>query len=180
LFSRKAYIRRKSKFSQPQLTEIDNQLQQLLQQDSERLSKTHFFHGRYENIYLDAPASDCGLDTLDSLIDESLNNAADLLQTDKSELKIGYWFNLMQPGQVTTLHRHDDFDELLSGVVYLAVPEHSGDLILQVNNQEIVIPPVSGDFVYFSPETPHRVSENLSTRHRLSIGMNIGPRSSLH
>jgi quercetin dioxygenase-like cupin family protein len=99
-----------------------------------------------------------------------------MLDTTPDQLRIGYWFNRMQPGQITTLHRHDDFDELISGVVYLKVPDNSGDLVLVVDDQEIALQPVAGNFVYFSPETPHRVEENRSDSRRLAIGMNIGPR----
>lgn len=62
---------------------------------------------------------------------ESFSFCADILKVDTDKLKIGYWFNLMQPGDVTTLHRHDDLGELISGVIYLTVPENFGDLLLK-------------------------------------------------
>lgn len=174
VFSQSPYIRCKSTLSDSRLRSIDTYLQELMQQDSSRLRKTHYFHGRHENIYIDSPSAS-GNEDLDFLIDESLTLCAELLGMNKQQLKIGYWFNLMEPGQLTTLHRHDDYDELMSGVVYLLVPEDSGDLILQVNGNEVSLSPVSGNFIYFSPKTPHRVSINRSNSRRLSIGMNVGP-----
>ena len=105
---------------------------------------------------------------------ESLSFCAELLDVNNEELSIGYWFNLMQPGHITTLHTHDNLNELISGVVYLTVPEDSGDLVLQTDNREINLTPITGNYIFFDPETPHLVTKNNSSRHRLSIGMNIG------
>lgn len=135
------------------------------------MRKTHYFHQRYENIYLTSIQNS----DLKRLIDEGLNYAASILDMQQGDLHIGYWFNLMQPGDVTTLHSHDELDELISGVVYLTVPENSGDLILQTSTQQITLKPSPGHYFFFDPATPHRVTENLSSSHRLSIGMNIGP-----
>ncbi|MBC8212650.1 MAG: 2OG-Fe(II) oxygenase [Gammaproteobacteria bacterium] len=171
LFSQTPYIRRISQLSASQLSAIDRYLQQQLEQNANNLKKTHYFHQRFENIYLKTIQNT----DLERLLEESLGYCAELLGMCTDELKIGYWFNLMQPGHVTTLHRHDDFDELISGVIYLSVPENSGDLVLETPEQSIVIKPVSGNFIFFDPATPHRVTENRSEHYRLSIGMNIGP-----
>ena len=79
---------------------------------------------------------------------------------------------------VTETLGKDDLDELVSAVVYLKVPQNSGDLILKSPAQTIRLQPVSGHYVFFDPATPHAVTENLSTEHRLSIGMNFGLTSS--
>ncbi len=170
IFSQAPYVRRISRLTPHQLTDIDQYLHNLLQHEDGKLKKTHFFNQRYENIYLKSiehPA-------LSSLIGESLELCADLLQTKPDELSISYWFNLMEPGHSTTLHRHDDLDELISGVVYLTVPENSGDLIIEDIDQKITLKPVIGNFIFFDPTTPHAVTENKSSSHRLSIGMNFG------
>jgi len=173
-FSSAPYTRRISQLTIDQLNDIDQYLQALLAQNSPNLKQTHYFHGRHENIYLQQ--SDHA--DLNALMAESLIFCADILNAPADELTIGYWFNLMNPGDVTTMHRHDDFDELISGVVYLKVPEKSGDLILQPKGEdEIVLTPITGNFIYFDPATPHAVSENQSNEHRLSIGMNIGLRA---
>ena len=170
-FSISPYTRRISQLSTDQLSAIDQYLQILLEQDSPHLKHSHYFHGRHENIYLQQhDQSD-----LNALLDESLAYGAEILQVPTKELGIGFWFNLMLPGHVTTLHRHDDFDELISGVVYLKVPENSGNLILQPKGEdEIILSPIAGNTIYFDPTTPHAVTQNKSDQHRLSIGMNIG------
>lgn len=170
VFSDSPYIRRISRLSHAKLSCIDNYLQILLKENSELLKKTHYFHDRFENIYLNR----CEHPDLNELMAESLKFCAGILEADSVKLKIGYWFNLMQPGDVTTLHRHDDLDELISGVIYLAVPQHSGNLILKVEEQEIIVTPELGNYIFFDPATPHAVSKNQSASHRLSIGMNIG------
>ena len=170
-FADAPYTRRISQLTSSQLENIDRWLQQLLAEDSPLLRQTHYFHGRHENIYLQQHDHE----DLKQLMAESIEFCAEMLDAPSVELSIGYWFNLMQPGDVTTLHRHDDFDELVSGVVYLTVPENSGDLILHPKGEaEIRLTPIPANYIYFDPTTPHAVSENLSDQHRLSIGMNIG------
>ena len=171
LFKDAPYTRRISQLSPDQLHSIDRYLEQLLAEDAPQLRQTHYFHGRHENIYLEQHENA----DLRQLIEESLGYCAEMLKVTPQQLSISYWFNRMLPGHVTTLHRHDDFDELISGVVYLKVPENSGDLILQpADGEEIVLSPITGNYLYFDPTTPHAVSENRSDQHRLSIGMNIG------
>jgi hypothetical protein len=82
----------------------------------------------------------------------------------------------MPPGAVTTVHSHDDYDELLSGVYYVSVPQNSGNLIIQQQNRQYVITPQQGMFVFFAPDALHEVSENMSAEDRLSIGINFGKR----
>lgn len=170
IFLNTPYLRRISLLTENQLSNIDQYLQTLLQKDAENLNKTHFFHDRYENIYLENSSNE----DLNRLMTESLEICAQLLEVDIGELDIGYWFNLMAPGHVTTLHTHDNLNELISGVVYLTVPENSGDLLLNSGDTEIILKPVTGNYIFFDPETPHRVTKNNSISHRLSIGMNIG------
>ncbi|MBT3205364.1 MAG: hypothetical protein HOM14_10155 [Gammaproteobacteria bacterium] len=170
IFLESPYLRRITGLAESQLSSIDQYLQTLLQQDADILNKTHFFHDRYENIYLE----NCNNSDLNDLMSESLGFCAELLEVNKDELDIGYWFNLMAPGHVTTLHTHDNLNELISGVVYLTVPDDSGDLVLQTGDQEISLTPVTGNYIFFNPETPHLVTKNNSPTHRLSIGMNIG------
>jgi len=175
LFSTSTFLQKVSTLSQDQLANIDTYLQSLLISDSDLLKKTHYFHDRYENLYL----KDHNQKDLTQLIEEALSLCAELLHTEIEALSISYWFNLMGPGHVTTLHRHDDWDELISGVVYLTVPEHSGNLVLQKTGQLIEIEPRSGHYIFFDPSTPHAVKENKSQQHRLSIGMNIGLKTGL-
>ena len=133
--------------------------------------KTHQFMGRYENIYIGADK----IPAINSILDKVTEIAADILDEPKENLKAGLWFNVMGSGDRTTLHRHDDDDELLSAVYYVKVPENSGNLILEKKPMRTVVTPQESMFVFFPPNMPHEVSENLSDENRVSLGINIGP-----
>ncbi len=175
LFSQDLYFRHHSSLSQKQWKAIDSFLITQLTIESDLLKKTHFFHERYENLYLEKEHHA----DLNLLIAEALSIVSGMINTPLKDLSMSFWFNLMQPGDRTTLHRHDDWDELVSGVFYLTVPEHSGNLVLHDKNQLIEIAPVAGDYIFFDPTTLHEVKPNQSKHHRLSIGMNIGLKSGL-
>ncbi len=139
----------------------------------ENVLRTHLFDGRYENIYL----NEQHIPELSPLIEEATQLAAEILKV--KNLRAGYGFNDMPPGATTTLHTHDDDDELLSGVYYVNVPENSGKLIIYDDSDKnhpetIEITPTAGEFVFFKPDVRHEVSRNNSTKHRLSIGINFG------
>ena len=137
------------------------------------IRKTHLFEGRYENIYLD----ESHIPQLKPLIEEATELAMKVLKEDgidATRLRAGYWFNYMPPGATTTLHTHDDDDELLSCVYYVSVPEDSGNLIIYDGKEKIEIDSQTGNFVFFKPQVRHEVSRNNSSESRLSIGMNFG------
>ena len=138
--------------------------------DEDFKEKTHLFHGRYENIYLEVNK----LPELGVIIDTALENAANILNIKKENLAFGFWLNAMAAGDVTTAHTHDDDDEVLSCVYYIKVPNDSGDLIITKNNKKIIIKPKEGNFIFFSPDTLHEVSKNKSEQSRLSIAFNFG------
>jgi hypothetical protein len=143
------------------------------QKDKEDVRKTHLFGGRFENIYL----NEKHIPQLKTLIDEAVAHAEQILNV--KGLRAGYWFNDMPPGSSTTLHTHDDDDELLSAVYYVYVPEDSGNLIIyndSINGDDakIEIQSRTGDFIFFKPDIRHEVSKNKSAEHRLSIGINFG------
>ncbi len=147
----------------------------LVQQNKNDIRKTHLFEGRYENIYL----NEQHIPELKFIINEAIDLAESILH--KKNIRAGYWFNYMPPGATTTLHTHDDDDELLSAVYYVYVPENSGNLILyddlkSGHRETIEIPSRTGDFIFFKPDIRHEVSKNNSTEHRLSIGINFGQR----
>ena len=139
----------------------------------EDVIRTHLFHDRYENIYL----NEQHIPELAPLIAEATQLAEEILHLEN--LRAGYWFNYMPPGATTTLHTHDDDDELLSGVYYVHVPQDSGNLLIyddtdKSHPETIEIIPETGRFIFFGPDVRHEVSRNNSTEHRLSIGMNFG------
>lgn len=131
--------------------------------------RTHLFNGRYENIYLTAEHIPALADIL-NIIEK---HARTVLRRD--DIQSGYWFNHMPSGAVTTRHRHDDYDELLSGVYYIYTPENSGDLILYDGEPPTCITPITGQLIFFPPDLDHEVTANRSDRERLSIGINFGP-----
>jgi hypothetical protein len=140
----------------------------LNQYNNADIRKTHLFEGRYENIYL----NEQHIPELTPLINEAVELAENILNI--KNLRAGYWFNYMPPGATTTLHTHDDDDELLSCVYYVKVPENSGNLIIYDKSEKIEIESRTGDFIFFKPDIPHEVTKNNSTEHRLSIGFNFG------
>ena len=139
------------------------------QRDAPETRKTHHFGGRYENIYIARER----IPALAPILDTAAAAAAAIVSAS-APLRVGFWFNDMRPGHETTLHTHDDNDELLSGVFYLTVPEGSGDLLLGRPGEQRAIPPLVSSFVFFSPRLPHAVGKNRSDAQRLSIGMNFG------
>jgi len=139
--------------------------------DSEATRKSHHFFGRYENIYIDTDK----IPALSQILDTAKKYSAEILNCKACDLKAGLWFNVMNAGDKTTLHRHDDDDELLSAVYYVKVPENSGELHLTKSAVDIIVTPQEGRFVFFPPDFPHEVSENVSEECRISLGINIGP-----
>jgi len=139
--------------------------------DHDMLRRSHFFGGRFENLYLDHER----IPALGLVLTQATTFAASLLGMPEQALKRGFWFNDMGPGQSTSKHDHDEYDELLSGVYYIHVPENSGSLIIHDRHCQTTVNPKSGMFVFFAPAVLHSVSSNQSNERRLSIGMNFGP-----
>jgi hypothetical protein len=133
--------------------------------------RTHWMRDRYENTYIDAAR----IPALQLVIAAAAHYARQLL--GREELKFGYWFNEMQPGQRTTLHSHDEADELLSCVYYVTAPALGGRLELHDEPALLYVEPTPGLFVFFAPQLPHAVEPNRSQQLRLSVAFNFGPAS---
>lgn len=138
--------------------------------DEQVTRKTHYFAGRYENIYVDANA----ISELKTLIERAKQLAAEIIEKDIDTLKIGFWINTMYQGHTTSLHCHEDGDELLSGVYYVKVPENSGQFIYQLDGEKHSLDPEEGTFLFFSPSLLHEVTEHHSEQPRISIAFNVG------
>jgi hypothetical protein len=138
---------------------------------TDRARQTHFFAGRFENIYLDK----ADIPEIAVVLDMLRQQAGQLLDIPADELKVGFWFNAMQPGQQTSLHHHDEDDELLSAAYYIRVPENSGNLVLHDADRRVSIQPQAGKLVMFAPDVLHEVTMHNGTGLRLSVGMNVGP-----
>ena len=139
--------------------------------DDESIKRTHFFGGRYENIYIDSSS----IPEIRQVLDTAINHAAEILGMPATHLKAGLWFNAMGKGEATTAHRHDDDDELLSAVYYVKIPDQSGQISLFEKNFTLTVKPEAGMFVFFPPDMLHEVSANQNDDIRLSLGINIGP-----
>lgn len=133
--------------------------------------RNHFLGGRYENLYVVLDA----IPEMRVILDLATAQAADILNRPKKDLRLGWWLNIMQPGDCTYPHTHDDADELLSGVYYIVVPPRSGKLLLTKGAQRAEVEPRVGRFVYFKPDVLHEVTRNESGRPRISVGFNVGP-----
>jgi hypothetical protein len=138
---------------------------------TDRVRRTHYHAGRFENIYLD----ETDIPEIAVLLELLQQQAANSLGIAVDELKAGFWFNAMQAGQRTSLHHHDENDELLSAVYYIRVPENSGNLVLHAGDRRVSIEPQEGRLVMFAPDVLHEVTPHKGTGLRLSVGMNVGP-----
>lgn len=141
--------------------------------DDPDLRRSHQFEGRYENVYIPEDR----IPAVRQVLEAAIAGTRVLLGTHEP-LRAGLWFNAMEPGHRTLMHRHDDDDELMSAVYYVQVPEHSGDLILEQNRRRLQVHPEAGKMVFFPPNLPHEVTLNESQGMRLSLGINIGPADS--
>jgi hypothetical protein len=144
----------------------------LRQEDFTR--RSHFFGGRYENLYLDRGR----IPELASVLGHIEACARRILDANARPLRVGFWFNAQGPGQSTTEHTHEEDDELLSGVYYVLAPKHAGDLVLLDGVLTIRVAPEAGTCLFFPPSLAHRVEVNRSEHQRLSIAFNVGPGSS--
>ena len=140
--------------------------------DDPELERTHYFQGRYENVYVPRKR----MPAVELVLQAAVSGAAAFLERPEQGLSVGFWMNEMGPGHVTMPHSHDDDDELLSAVYYISVPRNSGRLVLRQGDASTTVTPREGLFVFFPPDVVHEVTENKSQETRLSIGMNFGVR----
>ncbi|MDH3406071.1 MAG: 2OG-Fe(II) oxygenase family protein [Gammaproteobacteria bacterium] len=138
--------------------------------DQAVVRRNHYLGGRYENIYVSLES----IPELRVILDLATALAAHILMRPKNHLALGWWLNIMQPGERTFPHMHDDADELLSGAYYIDVPPGSGKLLLVRDNRRIEVETHTGMFVFFSPGVLHQVTRNESDRARISVGFNVG------
>jgi uncharacterized RmlC-like cupin family protein len=133
--------------------------------------RTHYFGGRFENLYLDRDR----IPELQTVLDRAEACARQILAWGSRPLRCGFWLNAQGSGQSTSEHTHEEIDELLSGVYYLRVPEGSGDIVLTAGRLTMHVTPEAGMFLFFPPSLSHRVEINRSGELRLSLAFNFGP-----
>ncbi len=141
--------------------------------DAPTTHKSHFFGERYENIYPAITALPQLLPLRDAILIHVCQQT-NIPAEDTDALRFGFWFNLMQPGHSTSMHTHEDAEEIVSGVCYLQVPEGSGAIVFVVDGEEHRRMPQAGDILLFPPSLPHAVDTNHSPQARLSLAFNIG------
>lgn len=132
--------------------------------------RSHFIAGRFENLYLQRGL----IPGLAEVLSFAEGAARDILG-HPGPLRCGFWLNAMEAGHTTSEHTHEENDELLSAVYYVAAPPDSGDLVLRDGPLLVRLAPSPGRFLFFPPALPHWVETNRSPGLRLSIGMNFGP-----
>ena len=157
----------------PDAAEINRQIMEAyLQLRTEDLKRrSHFFGGRFENLYLDREQ----IPSIGGMLAQAEHYAKNMLQLPDHALRSGFWINDMGPDEVTSEHDHDEYDEQLSGVYYVQVPADSGELVIVDKYSRTLLTPQAGMFVFFAPAVRHAVSVNRSGERRVSIGMNFGP-----
>ena len=144
------------------------------EKEGSEVRQTHHFDGRFENTYIDRSR----VPEIAPVVELARRCAQGLLGLQA--LHLGFWFNEMRPGERTSLHSHEELDELLSAVYYVDAPPESGRLILHDAPATIVITPEPGLLVLFPPDVPHEVEHNASRSTRLSIAFNFGPSSAVN
>lgn len=137
------------------------------------VKRSHHFGGRYENLYIERDR----IPAIQLVLAQAEEYAKTILQAQQP-IRSGFWFNDMGPGQSTSEHDHDEYDELLSGVYYVQVPEKSGNLMILDQYSRTEVNSQAGMFVFFAPTVLHSVSANNSSQRRISLGMNFGPAAS--
>ena len=131
--------------------------------------QSHLESGRYENTYIARDA----IPEIAPLCEAVVGAARTILR--REELKLGFWFNAMGPGERTARHNHEEEDELLSCVYYLQTPPGCGDLLVYERGEVIRVQPREGRCVFFPPKLAHEVEQNRSGKQRLSVAFNFGP-----
>ena len=139
------------------------------ERDGPRSRQSHLESGRYENTYIERQA----IPEIAPLCEAAVRAAQAIL--GREQLKYGFWFNAMQPGERTARHNHEEQDELLSCVYYLRTAPRCGDLLVYHRDGIERITPRAGRFVFFPPRLAHEVEENRSEVQRLSLAFNFGP-----
>ena len=138
---------------------------------ADQIRQSHHFAGRFENTYIE----EADIPEMATVLSVMKQQAGQWLGVPADTLKAGFWFNAMEAGQRTTLHHHDENDELLSAVYYIRVPENSGELVLHAEGSQVSIAPQAGKLVMFAPSVLHEVTPHLGSGLRLSVAMNVGP-----
>jgi hypothetical protein len=83
----------------------------------------------------------------------------------------GIWFNVNGPGHSNRMHRH--YVNSTTAVLYVQVPQNSGNVLFQQGQQQLSITPYPGLLLTFPSDIMHGVGENKSELSRISVAFNL-------
>ena len=148
-------------------------------QNIENTTFSHKINGRWENQYISIQY----FPQLKKLFRSACSKGKAILEKSLmipyKELGLAmdeFWFNIAAPGESTGWHDHKERSEL-SGVYYLHVPNHSGDIHFRKKDDdetfEWEIKSQTGKLILFDSNIEHSVPENKSEENRISIAFNL-------
>jgi hypothetical protein len=83
-----------------------------------------------------------------------------------------YWSHIHQPLESAWLHHHKPYS--LSFVYYVSVPNNSGSIVFEFENEQYyTLTPTESVFILFPSWVKHKVTKNLSDSIRISIAGNF-------
>ena len=108
---------------------------------------------------------------------QNLNNLFFKAFQNPLQIIKGMWINISPHGCYNDIHTHGFDPRLISGVIYLQVPENSGEIEFRnplMLSEPVTHFPVAKEVLLFSQNIPHQVKPNLSQEDRISIAFNYG------
>jgi hypothetical protein len=94
-----------------------------------------------------------------------------LIETITKKTTRRFWFNVNGSGHYNKWHRH--FNDCYVAVLYIKVPENSGNIEFRQDELLKQITPKPGLLLVFPGTLEHRVLPNLSNEFRISLATNI-------
>jgi len=164
----------------PEISEASRKtIIQHFKSQKEKSTKTHFLHGRWENLYLnahDVPEVRHCFNAAITLGKRMMNKSFIIPHQGLGFSFDEYWFNEALPGEKTGWHNHKE-SAALSGVYYLDVPEKSGNIQFRTKINEgwdtKTIQSKTGMMILFDSTLDHSVEINNSLKPRLSLAFNL-------
>jgi hypothetical protein len=114
------------------------------------------------------------------LINQLYNTIINLFKNPNTKL-ISMWGNISPPNAFNQIHTHNHsissyHNTDISGVLYLKVPENSGEITFYdplFVSKNYTVKPKEKDILLFHQHLPHSVNPNYSKEDRISIAFNF-------
>ena len=142
-------------------------------------NRSHYFNGRWENIYISHELIPNLKEILIHAGEEGKNILGKPIIVPRKDLGYHlneYWFNISKPGESTSWHDHKKGANL-SGVYYIDVPNNSGNILFRsqgTKNKSIwQIKSTTGEMILFPANQKHAVGVNKSYEDRISLSFNL-------